>query len=85
MESVHTDTKNAAYDPSRRGEPRVLAIRLIRDNSIESAETETGAKLAMRSNAACEMRVVTVVPLSRSLNYGIEPHRSLTAPGASQI
>ena len=29
MESVHTDTKNATYDPSRRGESRVLAIRLI--------------------------------------------------------
>ena len=29
MESVHTDAKNAAYDPGRRSEPRVLAIRLI--------------------------------------------------------
>ena len=27
-----------------------------------AAETETGAKLAMRSNAACEIRLVMVVP-----------------------
>jgi len=29
MESVHTDTKKATYDRSRRGKPRVLAIGLI--------------------------------------------------------
>ena len=29
MESVHSDTKNADYDPSRRGESRVLAIGLM--------------------------------------------------------
>ena len=67
------------------------ARALIRtsDNSIESAETETGTKLAKRINADCEMRVVIIVrPLTQtslleppakpllSLNYGIEPHRS---------
>ncbi len=69
------------------------------DNSIESADTEIGAKLAMRSNAGCEMRVVMVVPPSHvnklaSLQRNREGSSPCTtnraapqqtAPGASPI
>jgi hypothetical protein len=36
------------------------------DNSMESADTEIGAKLAMRSNAGCEMRVVMALTPSHA-------------------
>lgn len=38
------------------------AVMRTADSSIAYAETETGVKLAMRSTAGCEMRMVVVVP-----------------------
>jgi hypothetical protein len=74
MESVHADTKNATDNPSRRGKPGILAIRLIgkrqalirtSEKSIVSAGSEDGVKPEMRNNAVRHIRFVMGFPFRR--------------------